>query len=76
MNPTSTNDFIQLLELCFCSLKSFQSLKKEIEWDRSDDKSIGESDYRHAHDSVSAIDHFFCNCIFTLIVIEIYLYSK
>lgn len=36
--------------------KSFQSLKKEIEWDRSDDKSIGESDYRHAHDSVSAID--------------------
>ena len=34
-------------------LKSFQSLKKEIDWDRSDDKSIGESDYRHAHDSVS-----------------------
>lgn len=32
-----------------------QSLKKEMDWDRSDDKSIGESssDYRHAHDSVS-----------------------
>lgn len=35
----------------------FQSLKKEMDWDRSDDKSIGESmgDYRHAHDSVSEI---------------------
>lgn len=33
----------------------FQSLKKEMDWDRSDDKSTGEStsDYRHPHDSVS-----------------------
>lgn len=26
-----------------------------MDWDRSDDKSIGESDYRHVHDSVSEI---------------------
>lgn len=37
-----------------------QSLKKEMDWDRSDDKSIGESssDYRHPHDSVSLFIHF------------------
>lgn len=43
--------FMAKTNLHFC----FQSLKKEIDWDRSDDKSIGESssDYRHSHDSVS-----------------------
>lgn len=40
---------------------SFQSLKKEIDWDRSDEKSIGEysSEYRHQHDSVSSVLFFF-----------------
>ncbi|XP_055304688.1 broad-complex core protein isoforms 1/2/3/4/5-like isoform X2 [Sitodiplosis mosellana] len=34
------------------------SLKKEMDWDRSDDKSTGEStsDYRHAHDSIEDND--------------------
>lgn len=37
-----------------------QSLKKEIDWDRHDDKLIGESssDFRHPHDSVSLNKHF------------------
>lgn len=43
-----------LLEKCI-SLKfhPFQSLKKESDWDRSDDKESTSSDYRHSHEMVS-----------------------
>lgn len=39
----------------------FQSLKLEKDWDRSDDKSLGESlsDYRHTHESVSLLPYPF-----------------
>lgn len=40
----------------------FQSLKKEIDWDRGDDKSTSDAmEYRHSHDSVSL--KFFKCCI-------------
>lgn len=33
--------------------ENFQSLKKESDWDRSDDKESTSSDYRHSHEMVS-----------------------
>lgn len=51
--------------LNFHNYFNFQSLKKEIDWDRSDEKSIGEysSEYRHQHDSVS------CCCLFVIMIL-------
>lgn len=52
------NHFVNECKKCLKFLH-LQSLKKESDWDRSDDKESTSSDYRHSHEMVSW-KAFFC----------------